>query len=130
MYKTTWTPTAKECYERGCRCDGCILAWILGKRCQMKTTVFYLVRKYGAPKEESIYSKREKQVIDAILNGADSYEDLEKATGLKHTSVGATLTRLYRYADGAGIIYANGRYKLPEFIEWVREVNNDRHKRD
>lgn len=121
-----WTPAARECYERGCICDGCLMSWTLGKRCRMKEAVLYLVREFGAPKEESIYSGREKQIINAILNGADTYEELEQATGLKHTLVRATLTRLYRYADGAGVVYQNNRYKLPDFVEWVRENEGKR----
>ena len=51
-----WTPTAIDCYRLGCNCSKCNLYKIYfsdGRlRCNMKSTVFELVRKYGAPMEE------------------------------------------------------------------------------
>ena len=44
-----WTPTALECYKRGCRCANCPMFNILGDRCQMKVSVVNLVRRFGAP---------------------------------------------------------------------------------
>lgn len=47
-----WTPAAKECYFRGCRCLGCSVYNLIGKQCRMKQTVLYLVTKLGAPTNE------------------------------------------------------------------------------
>ena len=50
-----WTPTAVECYKRGCVCDGCwYSAFFSGKyqKCQMKASVLELVRTQGTPNVE------------------------------------------------------------------------------
>ena len=48
-----WTPAAKECYLRGCRCSGCFYENYFSKdKCQMKYTVLELVRQLGAPTNE------------------------------------------------------------------------------
>lgn len=44
-----WTPSSIECYKLGCMCDKCSLYAILGKRCQMKKTVFELIKTFGKP---------------------------------------------------------------------------------
>ena len=47
-----WTPTAIECYKRGCNCKGCFYKdFFMDKtqKCQMKTTVLELVRVFGRP---------------------------------------------------------------------------------
>lgn len=49
-HKSKWTPTAIECYKKGCNCSICpIKNFIKSQNCQMKKTVFALVRKYGSP---------------------------------------------------------------------------------
>lgn len=48
-----WTEGSVYCYKRGCVCKGCYMNNMLeSSRCQMKTAVIELVRKFGAPKEE------------------------------------------------------------------------------
>ena len=47
-----WTPTAYECYKRGCVCKGCPIQEIMECRCDMKRAVIELVRKYGIPKKD------------------------------------------------------------------------------
>ena len=50
-----WTPTALECYKRGCVCEGCFYNDFFSataQKCQMKTAVFELVRSIGAPSVE------------------------------------------------------------------------------
>lgn len=48
-----WTPTAIDCYQIGCSCSKCNLnkIYFLNSpfKCQMKKTVFELVKKLGAP---------------------------------------------------------------------------------
>lgn len=50
-----WTPTAIECYKRGCMCGGCFYRDFFNKsnqRCHMKATVLELVRVIGVPDVE------------------------------------------------------------------------------
>lgn len=46
-----WTRQAKDCYRIGCNCDMCIIPKIMNEPCQMKRTVFTLVRNLGIPAE-------------------------------------------------------------------------------
>ena len=42
-----WTPTALECYKRGCNCEGCFYKDFFSgssQKCQMKASVLELVR--------------------------------------------------------------------------------------
>lgn len=49
-----WTPAAKECYLRGCKCKGCNYEhyFLSQQKCQMKYTVLELVRQLGAPQKD------------------------------------------------------------------------------
>ena len=50
-----WTPTALECYKRGCNCEGCFYRDFLSgssQKCQMKASVLELVRVIGTPNVE------------------------------------------------------------------------------
>lgn len=51
-----WTKTAKECYYRGCVCEGCIVNLFCfsapNQKCMMKATVLGLVRVLGKPEDE------------------------------------------------------------------------------
>lgn len=49
-----WTISAAECYFNGCNCSTCDLPLTLETKCVMKTVVFELVRKFGAPDREKI----------------------------------------------------------------------------
>ena len=45
-----WTPTALECYQRGCVCEGCFYKEFFSgspNKCQMKASVLELVRVIG-----------------------------------------------------------------------------------
>jgi hypothetical protein len=47
-----WTPTALECYKRGCNCGGCFYQEFFNgttQKCQMKASVLELVRVIGTP---------------------------------------------------------------------------------
>ena len=47
-----WTPTATDCYKRGCKCDGCFYRDFFSgttQKCQMKASVLELVRTIGTP---------------------------------------------------------------------------------
>ena len=50
-----WTPTALECYKRGCNCVGCFYSDFFSataQKCQMKAAVLELVRTIGTPNVE------------------------------------------------------------------------------
>ena len=50
-----WTPTALECYKRGCNCEGCFYKDFFSgssQKCQMKASVLELVRVIGTPNVE------------------------------------------------------------------------------
>lgn len=49
-----WTPSAKDCYFRGCVCPGCPIFEIIGNQCRMKRTVLNLVRKLGKPERRNL----------------------------------------------------------------------------
>ena len=128
MYKRYWTEDAKNCYMRGCRCSGCYMRDLLESRpCDLKFTVWELVRKFGAPEiNDEGFTKRQQTVINAILGGANDYKDLERITGTTHSNVQSVLCELYIIAENVGVRYKNRRYKLPELIRWLRgEENND-----
>lgn len=49
-----WTMSAKECYERYCRCNGCFMNDFFPRssglyKCQMKKSVLELVKTQGIP---------------------------------------------------------------------------------
>ena len=47
-----WTPSAVECYQRGCICSNCpIQEFIKSQKCQMKSAVIELVKKFGIPQK-------------------------------------------------------------------------------
>ena len=50
-----WTPTALDCYKRGCNCEGCFYKDFFSgssQKCQMKASVLELVRVLGTPNIE------------------------------------------------------------------------------
>ena len=50
-----WTPTALDCYKRGCNCEGCFYKDFFSgssQKCQMKASVLELVRVLGTPNVE------------------------------------------------------------------------------
>lgn len=50
-----WTPTAIDCYKRGCSCNGCFYEYFFtgdSQKCQMKAAVLELVRVFGTPEPE------------------------------------------------------------------------------
>lgn len=120
-----WTETSIDCYRRGCRCEGCYLKDTLETPCMMKFAVIDLVTKFGAPKEEeNELTGNQQKIVDAILNGANTFEDIAKTAEINIGSVKSALTKMYPMAEYDGVIYKNKRFKFPQFINWVRG-NND-----
>ena len=50
---TRWTEQAKDCYKRGCVCNGCPVQVYANKDwvCRMKVAVLALVKKFGIPQD-------------------------------------------------------------------------------
>lgn len=121
QYCQRWTKGAKECFFRGGRCEGCITFGILGYRCRMKQSVLELVRKYGVPtNDEDTLTERQQKVIDAILNGANTKDEIAKYTGLEPDQTQGVLSQLYQLAESEGVVYISKGFKLAQFIDWVR----------
>lgn len=124
-YCYNWTDLARECYERGCVCRGCIIKEQLESPCQMKRSVFELVRKFGAPPkiiEKNGLTPTEQKIINAILNGADSFEKLAVLFNRKTSWAQNYIHVLYDKARERGWVgkrYSAGLF--PEFIKWVRK---------
>ena len=118
-----WTSQAIDCYRRGCRCQGCILS-DLESKCSMKLTVRELVRRYGAPPEYEGYidglTKRQNQVIEAILDGCDTKPEIAEQMGVHECVVQQSLTDMYPLFREMGFKSSKGRNRLPEFVEFIR----------
>ena len=61
-----WTPTAIECYQRGCNCNGCGIQELISEKFQMKNTVIGLVKTLGKP-EPYIHKARDEKIILEIV---------------------------------------------------------------
>lgn len=123
-YAAAWTISSIDCYNRGCRCEGCYMREILETPCDMKRAVMELVKRFGAPteqKEERKVPEKHRIILEAIRNGAESYDDLYEMTDLKFTSIQTSLSRLYQEAKEQGLVFKNKKYKLPEFVKWIRK---------
>lgn len=93
----------------------------------MKRAVFELVRKFGKPPEyeEKELSITQQKVISAIIAGCNNKTEIAEYTGLTITNVQSALSNMYEIAEFDGVIYKNLRYKLPDFINWVRKGNEE-----
>lgn len=118
-----WTEGAIFCYKRGCTCEGCFYQELLSEKCKMKSAVFMLVKKLGAPPEliETEYTKKQLEIIDAIRNGANTKDEVAKTMNTKVTNVQSLLRALYRIAKDDGCRFTNPRDMFADFVEWVRK---------
>lgn len=126
-YCSNWTEGSIFCYRRGCNCQGCEMNDLIETRCQMKRAVFELVRKFGKPPEyeEKGLSISQQKIINAIIAGCNNKIEIAGYTGLTVTNVQSALSDMYEMAKFDGVAYKNLRYKLPEFIKWVRRGNDN-----
>lgn len=123
QYVKQWTEGSIFCYKRGCRCDGCFVKDLIeSQKCEMKSAVFTLVKKFGAPKEydNMIYTKQQSRVLQAILNGASTKEEISAAVGISVRNLQSHINKLYKYARADGCRFTNPRNMLPDYVEWVR----------
>lgn len=124
-FASYWTVGAIDCYRRGCKCEGCLIFQLYGRKCRMREAVFELVRKFGAPPDKQGFTKTQRKIIDAILMGANTRKEIAKMINSKEEQVQSVLPELYKYAEANGDIFSNPRKKLNDFIEWVRENISD-----
>lgn len=88
----------------------------------MKGAVLELVRKFGKPPEdEGGLTKTQQKIVDAILAGCNNKYEIAKKMNLTVANVQAALSDMYEIAENNGVVYKNLRYKLPDFIRWVRK---------
>lgn len=124
-YCKVWTDTAIDCYNRGCKCEGCVLNEIVETRCHMKQAVLELVRKFGAPKKaKNIFTNYELRILDAIKNGCETFYEIAIELNKPESSIISMLHGLYRKARGLGWTPRKKgiitKSLLPQFIKWVR----------
>ena len=123
QYVKQWTEGAIFCYKRGCTCEGCFYQELLSEKCKMKSAVFMLVKKLGAPKEyhNVAYSNQQIKVIEAILNGASTKDEISDAVGISVRNLQSHINKLYAIAKAEGCRFNNPRNMLPDYVEWVRK---------
>lgn len=112
-----WTQLAKDCYRRNMNCEGCeLLPELESGKCQMKSIVVELIKKFGAPPRiQSIFfgievEEIETKVLKIIKNGARTYKDITKAGG--NTSV---ISRLK-------VIASSGGMKIKKNYRFIEEL--------
>ena len=88
----------------------------------MKRAVFELVKKFGKPPEdEGGLTKTQQKIVDAILAGCNNKYEIAKYIGANVQNIQTALSDMYEIAENDGVVYKNLRYKLPDFINWVRK---------
>jgi len=124
-----WTETAIDCYKRHCICSGCLLKEVLGDKCRMKQVVIQLVRDLGLPKEKKFFipgiTPSEEKVVDAILSGCETKKDIAIKIGTSEFMVQNYLCDLYKLVEVQGYSFVKSKYKLPELIEIIKEIDYD-----
>ncbi len=125
-----WTQSAIDCYNRHCICSGCETGKIIGvKNCQMKKVVINLVRLQGTPPQKSYddicpgATQVENEVINAILNGSRTVEEIADTMGKAKSTIITVLIGLYAIAETNGCEFKNGSNKLPDLITFILSKN-------
>lgn len=87
----------------------------------MKSAVLKLVRELGAPKDkEKWLNEQQQMVINAILAGDNTREEIEARTGYVRSTIQYILSDLYKIAETDNFITNTKRDSLPKFVKWVR----------
>ena len=127
-YARQWTLAAKECYERGCNCQGCYMRdLITSDICRMKGAVLELVRKYGKPPARlgGLFTKSEQEIVDAILDGCNTFEEIAEHLNRSKETIQSLTHGLYIKARSNGWKpIKKGIIKhslLPQFIKYLRK---------
>lgn len=123
----SWSKSAIECYQRGCICYECPTQALFAEKCKMKEAVLSLVRQFGEPPKniEGVLpdlTEGQIEVINAIVNGANTFEDIAEVIGITILGVKSRLNKVYEAAKLQGFAPENKRYMLPELTIFLREL--------
>lgn len=126
-----WSQTAIDCYRRGCVCKGCLLNEITEQKCVMKKSVLELVAQLGAPPEEvkGIFeglTYQQNNVINAIIDGANTTEEIAQALEYNKGTVQTYLSELYVIAETNGLYFKANCGRLPELVEFLRNKQKEK----
>ena len=97
-----WTPSAVDCYERGCICEGCPIFLIIETECVMKITVLELVKTLGKPPEKVEIDINE--IEQKLIEGRTLYE-IAKELGISP----AILQKITKSSGISALNYINKR---------------------
>lgn len=122
-----WTPSAIECYERGCNCKGCPIKAMIETKCMMKSAVIEIVRNIGKPPvktKDGIFkhlTPTQNKIINAIINGADTRAKIAKVINANVTSLATHLQDIFRITSLQGVAYKTKVKRLEELIEFLKD---------
>jgi hypothetical protein len=90
----------------------------------MKQTVFELVRKFGKPTKEGIFTRYETNVLNAIKNGCNTVAEIATDLNKSESAITGIIHLLYTKAKTLGWCPIKkgivNKSLLPQFIKWVR----------
>lgn len=125
-----WTETSKYCYKRGCNCNGCYVKSIIEEPCMMKSAVFSLVKKFGAPKDKEKqpaekYTAEQKRIIELVRNGIGQRKKLAKELNISLPLLTNKMMKLYRIAEADGFEFLTLKFMFYEWVEYIRSKDNE-----
>lgn len=128
-YCRAWTRQAIECYKRGCKCSGCPIKNMLETRCDMKRSVFELVRKYGAPKPKEVkkekYTEEQKHIIRLVRSGIVTRKELAKELNIGVDILTSKVRPLYRIAEQDGYTFLTLEFMFYEWVDFIRSKDEE-----
>ncbi len=125
-----WTNASTYCFERDCKCEGCIYKENLETKCEMKNTVLNLFSKFGKP-EDKYERLKKKQLFITTHYGleAQKLRLIKKTKDLRLEILRGDLSELFNiYADVLNIL---GGIILYDDIEaQIKEIQSTRIERE
>ena len=85
----------------------------------MKYAVWELVRKYGKPPVEDGLNETQQAIINAILAGCNTKEDIAKQINKAGGVIQNNLNELYAIAENDGLVFYS-RIKFNQFVKYIR----------
>lgn len=99
-----WTPSAIDCYERGCNCKDCNIPHPESEACRMKDTVLALVKTIGKPEDNISYYEQQIRRQDELVKQAK--EGIKEGKLVKDIAVELNIKYWYLLH----ILHKNGVY--------------------
>lgn len=126
-----WTPSAIECYKRGCVCKGCLIQDLMEQKCRMKASVVALVKDLGAPPDDITplipgAKDGEIKIINAIADGADTRELIAELLDTSINSVQSLLSNIYALAENNGAFFPNDGKKFDDLVRYIKTLKGDK----